>query len=292
MLRLRRTALRAAHHLAVAACLLVLAAGGVGAAGPADDPLPELDVLLQRFREGLRANAELFGQYKMRQKITRREREGDGRIKRTRTQVFEVRPNAWGTPAEWILVSEDGKSLSAERIEKARREVSEAQPTSDRDRAKLLVKTNRQHRKMEQTIDEVFRVTKGTIVGRATIDGHSTIEVAFEPRAGARHTSTIGRVLGKSSGRIWISEADHQLVRFEAEAIETILYGWGLVARIHEGTRLEFLRRYIDGSAWLPASYRVTGSVRMLLVRRRQIDSTSEFFEYERIDAGSRESSR
>lgn len=271
---------------------MLFGVGGLGATGRPDTPLPAVDALMQRFRDGLRSNPELFGPYKMRQRIIRREREGDGRVKRTTNKVYEVRPNAWGAPAQWTLLVEDGKPLPDERVRAARRKARPPRPLSERARARARAEAEEWRRETEEEIDDVFRVTEPTVVGRETIDGHTTIEVAFAPRPGARPSTNLGRIMAKTAGRIWLNEADDQLVRFEAEAIDTILYGWGFVARVHKGTRLEFTRRYVDESAWLPASYHLTGSVRMLLVRRRQLDSTSEFFAYERLDAGAQGASR
>ena len=45
------------------------------------------------------------------------------------------------------------------------------------------------------------------------------------------------------SGRVWISESDHELARVEVEAVDNVSIGLGLLARLHKGSTLSFERR-------------------------------------------------
>lgn len=273
---------------------VVLASVTVGAARqpPPDQSLPDLQDLLPRIRATLRADADLFSRYRYRQRITSRERGPDGAIVRTTVREYEVRPNAWGAPAQWVLLRVDGRPVPRARINESRRKNRERLEGSPEKIARWRRAAAEQQAEIEKAIDEVFRTVDARSVGRVMRNGHAAIEIAFQPRPDADATTSIGKLFRKTRGRVWVNETDGQLIRFEGEAIETILYGWGVVARVHAGTRLEFERRLVDDEAWLPASYLLQGSARMLLFKVDRFDRQSEFFEYQRIDATATASAR
>ena len=65
------------------------------------------------------------------------------------------------------------------------------------------------------------------------------------------------------AGKAWVSETEYELVRLEAEAIETASFGLGLLARVHKGSKAAFERRKVNGEEWLPASASYTASARV-----------------------------
>ncbi len=260
-----------------------LVASGLRVAG--DAPLPTIESVLPELRNTRRANPELFGRYYFRQRITSRDRDDDGMVRKTTVRDYDVRPNAWGAPAEWVLVQVDGKPVPRAQVDKNRKDNQRRWQGTAEKLARLRRQAAERQLEVEEAIDEVFRVIDARIVGRVEHAGLPTLEIAFEPRPKAAAKTQIGKLFRKTAGRVWISEDDYQLVRFEGELVDTILYGWGLVARLHRGSRLEFERRLVDDAVWLPANYHLQGSVRRLLFSRDRFDRQSEFFEYERVDA-------
>jgi hypothetical protein len=83
--------------------------------------------------------------------------------------------------------------------------------------------------------------------------------------------------------RAWISESDHELVRVDAKAIETVSFGLGLLARLHKGAELSFLRRKINGEVWLPAVFSYGGSARVGLLAVLRRSGVSEYSEYRKF---------
>jgi hypothetical protein len=83
--------------------------------------------------------------------------------------------------------------------------------------------------------------------------------------------------------KAWVSEAEYEVVRLEAEAIETASFGLGLLARVHKGSKAAFERRKVNGEEWLPASANYTASARVMLLKRLRIGGTSEFSDYRKF---------
>ena len=78
----------------------------------------------------------------------------------------------------------------------------------------------------------------------------------------------------------WISEDDHELVKLEAEAIDDLSFGLGVLAKLHKGARLSFLRRKVNGEVWLPAVVNYSGNARVGLLFMLRRSGTSEFSGY------------
>jgi hypothetical protein len=72
-------------------------------------------------------------------------------------------------------------------------------------------------------------------------------------------------------------------VRLEAEAIDTLSMGFGVLARLQKGSQLSFLRRKVNNEVWLPAAVQYSGGVRVGLVRMLRRSGTSEFSGYRKF---------
>ena len=70
------------------------------------------------------------------------------------------------------------------------------------------------------------------------------------------------------------------VVKLEAEAIDNLSFGLGVLARLHKGARLSFLRRKVNGEVWLPAVVNYQGSARVGLLFMLRRSGTSEFSGY------------
>ena len=118
------------------------------------------------------------------------------------------------------------------------------------------------------------------MIGRERVADHDTIAFVLTPRRDAKPKTRVGEQIRHFSVRAWISEDDHELVKVEAEAIDDLKSGLGLVARLHKGSRLSFLRRKVNGEVWLPAVVRYNGSARVGLLVTLRRSGTSEFSGY------------
>jgi hypothetical protein len=78
---------------------------------------------------------------------------------------------------------------------------------------------------------------------------------------------------------MWIDRSDTELVRIDAEVFDTVNIGWGVLGRVHKGTRYHAERRRL-GETWLPRSQTVRFDARVLLVKNVSQEETSEFSEF------------
>jgi hypothetical protein len=280
---------------AATAIVCVLAAAAIAAqARPQADarPLPDQMAFLKEVRKHLETDDERQSGYMYVQ--TRRDQKLDknGQPTSESVKVFESYPGLPDEDGRWDrVIAEDGKPTSPRELEKVdanRRKRAEdyarrVAKDPEGERARVERERAKDARERAETIEDVFRVFELRMVEREPIDGHDTILFAMTPRKDARPRTRAGGIMKNFSGRTWISEADHEVVRVEIEAIDTVSIGLGLLARLHKGSRLAFQRRKVNDEAWLPASanYAISGRVGLVAVLRR--GAVVEFSNYRKF---------
>ena len=265
------------------ACLI---AGSILAAQ--DRPLPDQQSFLAETRKHLQTDSTLQSSYVYVE--TRREQKLDkhGRTSKESVKVFESYPGLPGEARWERLVAEDGRPVPAEELAKQDRErqksadgmVQRLAEDASKERARQEREYQKARREREDAVNDIFNVFTIRMIGREPIERHETIAFLLTPRPDAKPKTTEGRQMKHFNVRAWISESDHELVKLEAEAIDTLSFGLGVLARLHKGARLSFLRRKVNGEVWLPAvaSYQGSARVGLLLTLRR--GGTSEYSGY------------
>lgn len=277
--------MRTSFGLTAIACLLVATITAQ------ERPLPEREEFLRETRRQLQTDTSLQSSYVFVE--TRREQKLDsrGRVQEESVKVFENYPGLPGEQRWERLIAEDGRPRPAaelERVDRDRQRQAEALARRLAERpAQEQVRQERaraeQQREFDAIVDDIFVVYDIEMQGREAIEGHDTIRLSFTPRPDSKPRTREGRQMRKFAVRAWVSESDHELVRLEAEVIDTLSLGFGLLARLHKGSQLSFLRRRVDGEVWAPAFFQFLGSARVGLVRTLRRSGTSEFSNYRKF---------
>jgi hypothetical protein len=254
-------------------------------------PLPDYDAFVAEATRRLQADDVRQAPYVYVE--TRREQKLDksGRATKETLDVFESYPALPGEPRWRRQIMKDGKPVperdlarrDRERQQKVLEYARRLEREPDEVRAAEAKKRAEEQRETEQAVNDALLVYDIRMLGRESISGHDTIVFSFTPRKNARPKTRDGRVMRHFVGRAWVSETEYELVRLEAEAIETVSFGLGLLARVHKGSKAVFERRKVNGEAWLPASASYTASARVMLVRMLRIGGTLEFSDYRKF---------
>jgi hypothetical protein len=256
-----------------------------------DRPLPDLEPFLRETRKHLETDASLQASYMFRE--TRREQKLDkkGRVAEETVEVYENYPALPGEERWERLIEKNGRPVSAEDLEKQDRERREkAEEVAERlasqtaqDRTRQKQEWEKRRRERDTLIDDIWLVFDIRMLGRERIDGHDTIAISLTPRPDAKPRTREGGIMGHFTVRAWVSESDYEVVRVDAQALETVSLGFGLLARLHKGAELSFMRRKINGEVWLPAIVRYVGSARVSMVAVLRRSGTSEYSGYRKF---------
>jgi hypothetical protein len=257
-------------------------------AQPQDAALPDAKAFLESFRQTLQTDRTLLGQYTYTQKETKTTLDSKGKTTKTETNVYQVIRGAqeWKTYRRHI--SRNGVPLSDRELEKQDRKEQERVEKEIRRRANQSAKKRQEEQtkaelKEREEIDEVFAVYDVQLVRREMLHAISTILVTFKAKPGYKPKSREGKVLQHIAGQAWIAEDDHELAKLEAEIIDTISIGAGLLAKVQKGSRLTFERRKINDEIWLPVRVDASLNGRLLLLKglnQREVTEYSDHKKY------------
>jgi hypothetical protein len=267
----------------------MIAMTAIAGAQPASKPLPDRDALLKNVKRRMQGN-DAAARYFYHEQIVDFERDDKGNVIRRSVRVYKARPDRWGAPIDWILLSRNGVAVPAAEVDRQEREWRERDSRAGADRgresagerAKREEQERAEMKEEDRAVEEAFQVSEGTVVRREVIDGRNTIVMSFVPKKQSDPQTFLGKVMSRAKGRVWIDESTYDVVRFEGQTIETVTYGWGLVARVHEGGKLTFDRRPVDNDVWLPSAYTLVGDVRLFLLKETRFDREVHFSNFSR----------
>jgi hypothetical protein len=254
-------------------------------------PLPDQDAFLRDVRAKLRTDSSLQSSYIYTE--TRREQKLDdrGRVTQESVKVYESYPGLPGEERWERLLSENGRPRPAAELEKdirdrqrkaedlARRLMEQPEKTQ----AKQQREYNEQRRELDSILDDMMVVYNIRMERREPVDGHDTIVISLTPRPNSKPRTREGKQMRAFNLRAWVSESDRELVRLDAEAIDTLNMGFGLLARLHKGSKLSFTRTKVNDEVWLPSRVSYAGSARVGLVAVLRRSGVSEFSGYRKF---------
>jgi hypothetical protein len=276
---------------ALFACAPVALLAGANCDGAEAQPLPDTHAFLEEARRNLRSDRLLLEQYTFTEKRTEKRLDGNGAVKKTKTDTFEVYPSAEPGKMSRRRIARDGVPLSAKELAEEDRKQADRVEKSERKlagedaaaRAARLGKDEEDLREEQRVITELYQMDDLVLEGREWIDGRPTIVIAFTPRPGYKPVTEGGKVLQKLAGRAWIDEEDKQLARVEARLIDNLGVGPARVARLQKGATSYFYRRKVNDEIWLPAEARFTGSAKVLLFFGGGVDALFEYGDYKKF---------
>jgi hypothetical protein len=257
-----------------------------------DRPLPDTAAFLAAARENMSRADRVDHLYRFTERRTDIHTNPFGRLGTGGVRVFEVYPSAGRQLTYRRMIERDGIRVSAQELARqdsdyrarAQRILKEraAQAESERQAAEQRARTRGQTR-----IDDIVNTLDFKVTGRETFQGVPAIVVTFTGKPGARPQTREGRIAQKFTGKLWIHETEQEVMRVEATATDSISFGFGIVARLGEGTTASLTRRPVEGGVWMPTELRLNGRGRAALVRSLVIDYVMQWSEYRRLSGAS-----
>jgi hypothetical protein len=289
--------------------LYLLLFGGVFAFGQEAQPIPEnqtpsaslpdltpnsngglsqeqMRQLIRIVTENYRANYKKERDYTYIDRVVENQFDGKGAIKSSDSKTYEI-TELYGEQIQ-KLVAKDDKPLSEkdaakenERIEKL---TDKRKNESDEERTKRQAEEEKLRQKNREFVREVGDAYDFHLVGSELLNGRDTWVISGEPRAGFQANVKEAQMLSKFHGRLWIDKSDMQLVKMDAEALDTVSFGW-VLARIHKGTRLVFQQTRVNDEVWLPQHLTFKFDARVALFKAYNQEDEETFRDYKKFRA-------
>jgi hypothetical protein len=228
-------------------------------------PLPEHSSFVRATRDNLiRSQREQFN-YSYKERRTEFHVNPFGRVGTGGVEGWEVTPIENGAVILRRLIERDGKRVTDGEV----------------DRVKVREERRREGRRT--SMDDVVAMLTFTMDRRETLNGRETIVIKFTPRPEGEPQTREGRIAKAFTGSAWVDEAAREVIKVEATAVDTISFGFGLIARLNKGTTVTLNREPIHDGLWLPTSIRFAGEGRALLIRKLNVDQRIEWSEYKKV---------
>ena len=244
------------------------------------------DAFMKKVRDVVRLD------YELQKEFTYVERRRDirisplGKVSVGPVRTFQVFPSSIPGRTYKRLLAVDGKPLAAAEL--ARRDaerqksLAEMRAESPRDRAERLEEEAEERRERNAVLDDALAVFHVVFVERRVVEGQRLLIGHVTPRPQAHVSTREGKWMKQFAGEVWVSESDYQTARLDMRAMDDVSIGWGIVGRVHKGSRFVFARRKVEDT-WLPAEVIFDATGRTLLFRKFEVHTTTTFSEYRRI---------
>lgn len=232
---------------------------------------------------------------KMRREYTylerQEERELDGSGKATKTEVNEFEHLSLYGESHRRHISKDGKPLPTKDAQKEKEKLDKIialrQKESETERQKRLEDADRRAERRRRFSREIPKVYDFTLVREAKLGGREVYVIQAEPKPGYRATDSTTKAMMKIHGTFWVDKATHQMVKLDAEALDTVSFGLFLV-RLNKGAHFIIEQTRVNDEVWLPMRVQAAIDARIAVVKkfRGQFDIT--FSNYRKFQSESR----
>jgi hypothetical protein len=254
-----------------------------------DRPLPDQTKFMEDFKKTLRTPEKLLSQYTYTLKETELNLDSKGKVSKTETNVYTIIHGAEDWQTYQRQISKKGVPLTEQELadedrkerERVDKETRKRAGWSDAKRQQEKEKADREDR---ETTDDIFATFDFQFVRRETLNQASTILVNFTPKKNYKPKTSDARELQHAAGRLWIAEDDHQIVRLEAELLDSIKMGFGLLAKVQQGSKVSFETRKINDEIWLPTRAEMSLNGRLLLLKGLNMNVILEFSDHKKFN--------
>ena len=243
---------------------------------------PDPVAIVKRSVEVDNRQEELRRDYTYDQLATTKELDSKGQVKKTtstKTEVIVIGPQRLR-----LVVERDGKPLppgdaakEKARYEKGAQEAAKMSPAETKKRLDDQRRRSEEEREKFQHIPEAFTFT---LMGEQELDGRPAWKIRAMPKR--NYSGPYAFLLRNIEGTLWVDKADHAWVKFEADTLGTVSFGW-LLARIAKGTRMTFESHKINNELWAPSKITIRGDARIALLKSLRIDQEIAFTRYRKF---------
>jgi hypothetical protein len=203
-------------------------------------------------------NARALDDYIYEVRSVEKSYDGTDRVKKTTTEVEEVLQIDGSRYRRKI--SENGKPLTGRDAvreqEKLDKELARRKAESPRDRDKRIEKERKDREDFRLMRQDIGRAFDFTLLGEDAVNGAPCWKVKADPKPkpGGLRSDMGKRILPKMRGTLWISQQNYEWLRVEAEAMDTIRFGW-VLASLAKGSTFKMEQAPVAPGLWHPVRF-------------------------------------
>jgi hypothetical protein len=234
-------------------------------------------------------NWRIARNYAFLQRVELRHLDAQGRVKLSEAHTYDVTLQE-GTPYRQLVQRDDLRLPPTEEKrekESFAKSIAERRQETEAERAKRLLTYERRPDWQREAWHELPDAFEFRLTGEGRLDGHSVFIIAAMPRHGYQPLSRAAKLFRSLKGKFWVDQQDYQIVKMEAEVIDTISLGLFLV-RVAKGSRATPDLTCVNNGVWLPDRLQVFASARLGLLQALRIEQSVHYSRYSSVAADAR----
>jgi hypothetical protein len=227
--------------------------------------------------------------YTFLQRVESRHLDAQGRVKLSEVQTYDVTLQD-GTPYRQLVQKDDRPLPPAEEKkeqERLAKSIAERRQQTEAERAKRLSAYEMRPDWQREAWRELPDAFDFRLVETETLDGRGVFIIEAMPRQGYQPQSRTAKLFRSLKGRFWVDQQDHQIVKVEAEVIDTIWVGLFLI-RVAAGSRATLELTQVNDGVWLPDRLQLFASARLGLLKALHIEENVQYSRYSSVPAYAR----
>jgi hypothetical protein len=113
--------------------------------------------------------------------------------------------------------------------------------------------------------------------------GAQEIVLDYKPNPKFVPPTTEAQALTGLEGRVWIDAKTRYVVRMEGTIFRGVNFGWGMLAHIYPGGKVEMNQTDVGGNRWIFTDFSMQLTVRALMVKKLEIRSSAKTSNYQTL---------
>ena len=234
-------------------------------------------------------NAKLVINYTFLERNEQRQLDESGKIKSKKSKTFDITIQE-GSPYRRLLERDDRPlppEEEAKEREKLEKSIAERKKETEEQHARRRADAEKGRQRQRTLLKEIPDAYDFTLLGEESVSGRPVWVIRADPRPGYKPHDSSTKLLTKFRGKLWIDKSEYQWARVEAEAIDSLSFGWFLV-RLAKGARIEFEQTRVNDEVWLPRRVLIGYNIRLGLVKKMVGEVEIQYKNYRKFQAESR----
>jgi len=112
------------------------------------------------------------------------------------------------------------------------------------------------------------------------------VVIDFEPNPKWKPPTMYSEGLTGLRGRVWIDAKTKEIVRIEGDIFHPVNWGWGMLAHIYPGGKVDLEQTAASGSRWNMTSFHEQVTVKALMVKTLSVHNEGQSFSFQALPEG------
>ena len=223
--------------------------------------------------------------YTYQERYLLREYAKDGRTSIERSETHEIL-----ILGDWPyerLIARDDEPLSDKDTLRERQKLDRESAARQHESAAQRARREKERDEERRFIRELPEAFTFRLTGVEDVSNVPAWVIEAEPKPGYRPAEPQARIFTKVRGKVWIEQKTYHWVKLDADAIDTLTFGLGLL-RVAPGGTLHFEQVRVNDEIWLPSYTLVRANARLALVKKLRAEIDIRYSGYRKFQADSK----